>query len=419
MNKLEKGIYNLVKSTPRLKFILRNLYQGFFDLMPRKGEYFLDNIQYKQGFFFGFHDINPFSKTNDKLLSNRLLNDNLIIPNLGDKLNVGFFNLENGLIKEYVELDSSLSWNFHKGCRLQWLDDKTIIFNTYFKKKLVSKTLNIQSKEKTYLDFPIDSLSADSTMASSFSYERLNHFMPGYGYKGVKDKGFLSEKTPEHTGIFIYDISSGKLLKMISLKALVDLDESKQKLFPFNHFVTHSSFSKDGHYLSFLHRWVGTDLNKRKSKLIVYDIKNDKYIIIPAHGMVSHYVWTEENNIIAYCNIDGVDGHYMISIPNIDIIMHIGPESLNSDGHQTSVSNNSFITDTYPDKYRLSTIIRIDISENKSETIGRIYSPKKFQTKSFKNHIACDLHPRSSKDGTLLCFDAVRKMKRSICVMRI
>ena len=92
MNKLEKGIYNLVKSTPRLKFILRNLYQGFFDLLPRKGEYFLDNIQYKQGFFFGVHDINPFSKTNDKLLSNRLLNDNLIIPNLGDKLNVGFFN---------------------------------------------------------------------------------------------------------------------------------------------------------------------------------------------------------------------------------------------------------------------------------------------------------------------------------------
>lgn len=419
MNKTEKFIYDLVKSTPWLKFLLRNVYQSFYDILPRKEEYFLNDIQHRQGFFFGFHDINPFTKKNDKLLSNRLLSKKLLIPNLGDKLGVGFFKLENGLLKEYLELDTSLAWNFHKGCRLQWLGQKSIIFNTYFNKKLVSKIIDIQSKKETYLNFPIDSVSHDSSLASSFSYERLNHLMPGYGYKGARDNGFLSQNAPNETGIFIYEIKSGNLLKKISLQTLVDIDTSKQNLLKFNHFVTHSSFSSDGRYLSFLHRWVGNDLKKRISKLIIYDIKFDALLIVPTDGMVSHYTWNDNNKIIAYCNINGLDGHYFISVPDVNNIVHINNENLKSDGHQTFASNNVFITDTYPDKYRLASLIRVNVEENKPELLGRIYSPKNFQTKSFENHIACDLHPRSSKDGKLLCFDAVRNMERSICIMKI
>ena len=61
----------------------------------------------------------------------------------------------------------------------------------------------------------------------------------------------------------------------------------------------------------------------------------------------------------------------------------------------------------------------VNILDNNVELLASIYSPKKFQTKDFKNHIACDLHPRVSNDGSLVCFDAVRNNHRSLCIMNI
>lgn len=36
MNKIEKVVYDLVKSNPQLKLFLRNTYQSVFDLLPEK-----------------------------------------------------------------------------------------------------------------------------------------------------------------------------------------------------------------------------------------------------------------------------------------------------------------------------------------------------------------------------------------------
>lgn len=46
MNKLESTIYNLVRKNPALKQFVRNMYQGIFDLLPRKKEYFASPYQY-------------------------------------------------------------------------------------------------------------------------------------------------------------------------------------------------------------------------------------------------------------------------------------------------------------------------------------------------------------------------------------
>jgi hypothetical protein len=419
MNIIEKKIYNLVKSKPWIKNIIRNIYQSFFDVLPRKKEIFKNQIDSKEGYFFGFHDVNPFSKSNNKVLSHKLLHDNLIIPKFGEKIDIGYFNLKNKKFEDFVKVDESSALNFHKGARLQWVDSNSLIFNTSCKNKLVSKLVNIKSNESKIFDFPVDSISKDGTLASSFSYERLNEFMPGYGYDGSIDDGFLQEKASSKTGIFIYSLKSKNLIKMISLKQLLMLDKNGSTISKFNHYVTHSEFSKDGRYLSFLHRWVGDDIKKRKSKLLIYDMNEDRIIETHTSGMVSHYVWNEKNEILAYCSISNIDGHYIIPIQDVIKANHIAPSHLNSDGHQTFISNDKFITDTYPDKFRMSKLKIVNILDNNVELLASIYSPKKFQTKDFKNHIACDLHPRVSNDGSLVCFDAVRNNHRSLCIMNI
>ena len=59
MNKLESTIYSLVRKNPALKQLVRNMYQGVFDLLPKKKDYFVSAYQYREGFFFGFHDDPP------------------------------------------------------------------------------------------------------------------------------------------------------------------------------------------------------------------------------------------------------------------------------------------------------------------------------------------------------------------------
>ena len=61
---------------------------------------------------------------------------------------------------------------------------------------------------------------------------------------------------------------------------------------------------------------------------------------------------------------------------------------LNSDGHQSFISDTSFVADTYPDKYRMAKIYKADINTQSADLLLSIYSPKEFQTKDFKCHIS-------------------------------
>ena len=170
MNKLESTIYNLVRKNPALKQFVRNMYQGIFDLLPRKKEYFASPYQYREGFFFGFHDVTPFSFDETKLLANQNRLD-LRMPLPSDGLDVGYFDLEQGTIKDFHRVDTSYAWNYHKGCRLQWLDKNRMIYNTAIANRLVSKIHDLSTGEYQVIDCPIDAVYQDEqrSLASSFS----------------------------------------------------------------------------------------------------------------------------------------------------------------------------------------------------------------------------------------------------------
>jgi len=71
MNWLEKRIYDLVKTNPRVKNRIRDIYQGVFDVLPQASPMQAYEIIPREGFFFGFHDHTPFSPDNSRLLANR------------------------------------------------------------------------------------------------------------------------------------------------------------------------------------------------------------------------------------------------------------------------------------------------------------------------------------------------------------
>jgi len=417
MNKIEKFVYNMVKRTPWIKFLLRNLYQSFFDLLPKKKEFLSNTVQYKENYFFGFHDIDPFSTDCTKVLTNYTLLD-LQMPQKENALDVGYIDLIDDVLSNFHCIGSSFSWNFHKGCRLQWLTDTKIIYNSAIDNKLVSKIFDIEFGSEQVINYPIDTICKQKMIATSFSYERLERCMPGYGYI-YQDEGLLDYFSPKGTGLFIVDLQQNTRRLLISIFDLAKELNDKQYETGYWHFITHSEFSNDGRYVSFLHRWIGEDIKKRWTRLIVYDLQECYWFSVPTTGWgVSHYVWNNSNQILCYCNIDDEDCHVLFDMPSLEY-KKIAVKKLNSDGHQSFIGSDEFVTDTYPDKYRMANLYKVSISSNKVEHLVSAYSPKQFQTKTYYRHIACDLHPRVSKNGKLLCFDSPRTGKRGLYVMKI
>lgn len=407
----------MVKSSPAVKFLLRNAYQMAFDLLPRPKDWSVRPLSYREQSFFGFHDCSPFSLDDTKVLSYRT-HIPVRMPKADETLEVGYYDLtSDGVLGDFHPLATTLTWNYHKGCRLQWMGQDKVIFNAGQGDAPAYAVCDVATGETiVHSGAFIDTLSPDGKVATSFSYERLNVLMPGYGYEYCKDAGALDEKAPSTTGLSLVDIELGTSTMLLSLKTLADEVDAEHA---YSHYVTHSEFSPDGKYISFLHRWIGDDYRKRNTRMIIYNRETKQYVSLPTTGMVSHYIWNQRNEIVAYCSVEGLaGGHVRFRISDLSYTP-IKPDTLNDDGHQSMLGNTKFVTDKYPDRRRMASLSLVDMETQEVTPLARVYSPKKFQTKDFHKHIACDLHPRVSPSGRFVSFDTAFSGQRSLCVMRL
>ena len=176
MNKLEAFVYQRVKNNYLLKDAVRNVYQAFYDLLPNYDSRFHHEPVVIEDSFFGFHDVKPFSRDNSRLLACRL-SIPLRMPTKDDALQVGYYTGER--YGEWHALGETHAWNYHKGCRLQWLDDSHLIYNTCEGDWLNATIRDVATGEHRLIGWPIDSVSADGHWATTFSYGRLERLMPG------------------------------------------------------------------------------------------------------------------------------------------------------------------------------------------------------------------------------------------------
>ena len=418
MNKLEKIVYDIVKNNPKIKLGLRNLYQSFYDLLPDGNNWTFSPIVVKEGYFFGFHDVTPFSANEEFVLSNKLeIGENpLRMPKAGDLLTVGYWNQDFSVFNEVAQTHA---WNYHKGCRLQWVgnDPESFIYNDYLDGKMCANIYSIADSTNRRVEYPIDTVCHNGKYATSFSYERLNRCMPGYGYIFHDDISFLDDKTPDNTGLFLVDVEHNTTEMIVSLAQLYSI-EHDSTMDEATHYITHTEFSPDDSRISFLHRWTNLeDTRKRFTRLVTCNLDGSDMKISETTGMVSHYVWDQKHGILAYSRVHDVDGHYVFSDYTIHKPYRVA-KKINSDGHQSYIPNTDFfVTDTYPDKHRHAKLFVCGVKTDKMLKIADLKSFKKYQSILPEKHWACDLHPRVSPKGTYVCFDSVHTGKRAVCFM--
>ncbi len=413
MNKIEQFVYQRVKNNYVLKDFIRNVYQGFYDLLPNYDSRFSHQPIVLEDCFFGFHDVKPFSADNKLLLSNRLTIP-LRMPTKDDALQVGYWSGDD--FSEWHRLGETKAWNYHKGCRLQWVDKSHVIFNVCVDNVLKSCITGICDGQERLVNWPIDSVSADGHYATSFSYGRLERLMPGYGYAVSDDEAYQEDYTTPDTGLYLINLQKNERRMLISLSQLAQLQPEEDMVGRF-HFVTHTEFSPDGRYVAFLHRWYKGTF--QRTRLLVYNLENGDVYISPTTGMVSHYVWNNQNAIVAYCRVEDIDSHVFFSDPAMKEWKRCGYPQLNSDGHHHFIDNDSFVVDTYPDKYRHMKLWKVNVKTDEVTLLSDVKSLKEFVNPDDNHNWKCDLHPRVSVDGSLLSFDSTHTGRRSLCVMKI
>jgi hypothetical protein len=353
--------------------------------------------------WFGYYDKWQFDPTNRYVLGNEVGFEHRS-PRPDDVIHIGMVDLQDN--DTWIELGQTRAWNWQQGCMLQWVPGtpSTLMWNDRENGQFVCHLLDISSGKKKTLPHPVYNLSPDGKWGIAPDFRRLNDCRPGYGYAGNADPN-AEQSLPADAGIWRMDMNSGRRKLLISLAdaAAIPYDDGFSE--GAKHWFNHLLFSPDGERFIFLHRWRGAQEKDGFGTRLFTANKDGKdlYVLDPL-GKTSHFVWRDPLHVFAWAWHPSYKERFYLYKDKTREVSVVGPDTMVSNGHNTYVpgTNDDWIlNDTYPDKDRLQHPYLYQVSTNTRVPLGHFYSPSEYS-----GEWRCDTHPRSSRDGKLVCIDS-------------
>jgi len=381
-----------------------------------KWRYSFNEIEFTRqnhSIFFGYYDISPFSH-DDKIIlacSTSKLKGNI---KADDYLEVGYFYLDDPTT--FISIGRTTTWCWQQGARLRWLPGSKdqIMYNQVVDGGYGCVVQKIDSGEVVMeIPYPVYDITPDGKIGLGLNFSRLQRLRPGYGYSTFED---LTENQnhPVDDGIFNITIDDGKSELILSLDALSKFDIHDINLWTGEHYINHISINPIGKRFMFFH--LVTNRGKRRSRLITCDIDGKNLFALENDLIVSHYTW-KDDNVLLVTVITPSGLRYVEYTDQTFEKKIIGESQLHVDGHPTYLNKDKgiIITDTYPDQYNDQKLLMYNSNSSKLDVIGRYNN-----SKGYSGEFRCDLHPRVSKNKSLLCFDSLHgNNKRSMYVKEL
>ena len=362
-------------------------------------------------YFFGYYDKSPWDASGRYVLcmkARKTWSD----PAPFERADILLIDTNNGNVVKKVA--DTLTWNVQQGCMAQWMGpsyDNKIIYNTLRDGEYCSVVLDIFTMQEYQLPMPVYTVSSDGKTALSLDFSRLHSLRPGYGYSALPE-ATKDVALPDTTCIWRMDIETGKvapLFKYTDFAKFQPREEMKGN--GVIHKVNHLMLSPNGKRFMVLYRWF---CGQRKyTRLITCNIDGSDIYLLSDDDMVSHCYWKNDEEIIAFeRKKDGGNGYYLMKDKTQEY-RRLWPQ-LNNDGHPSycPTDNSLVVFDTYPNRARVQEvkIARDNDVEGKDvKVIAKVFAPFKYD-----NDTRCDLHPRWSRDGKKICFDAVFEGHRGL-----
>ena len=408
---IEEKVHRMVSNMPMIKKSLKRIYQfaNVSICRPKKSEgdiiQITPNDEYE--YFFGYYDKSPWDITNRYMLCLRAKNTTKSVAPKEPADIVLIDTQNNNSIKKIA---TTHSWNVQQGCMAGWLGpnfkDK-IFYNDFRNGKHRGIILDINTGEETIYDMPFYTVSNDGKIALTLDFTRLHRLRPGYGYSNLEDKT-KGEKVPDAPCIWRIDLESKKITPILKYEDLYSFEHRKE-MEQAEHKVNHLMLSPNGKRFMVIHRWLKG--GKKFSRLITCDIDGENLYNLSDENMVSHCYWKNDKEILSFCRKNNTDGYYLMKDKTQEYERKW--DFLSADGHPSySPDGKHVVTDTYPNRNRISTITVL--SDKSSTVIAKVRSPFKYD-----NDVRCDLHPRWNRDGKKIAFDTSHTGKRGLFYARI
>ncbi len=352
-------------------------------------------------YFVGYYDFDPCAYSMDNILCHRVLAkySHMTEPTTAE---IGLVSMEDGVFQPITNT-SALNWQL--GSRVQWLTAETIIYNDVVGGIQCSKVFNVKTgRLEKQFDRPFWAISPNLKVAASLNFSRIKEKRPGYGYVGRNVDGDAEILT-------LFFLESGKSLFQISLKQLfkeIDFEYLPGTDPYLNHIAWSPCSSK---FLTIFH-FEESEAMPRQIFPVLIDCESHQCTLIHSSGYFSHHVWVDSQQLLAYIE---QDGEKCFSVWTEKLGWEKAGDSLPQlDGHPSVVSgSNSIVVDSYPNRLGIMSLYLGSI-QGKSDLnkIGTVMNPV-----AFKGALRCDLHPRVSRDNTLVICDVPFKDGRKVMVI--
>lgn len=415
---LEQKINYQLNKFPAIKKVIKRAYQlGMYAISPKiKSEGNIQCVSPDDGkeYFFGYYDKTPWDATQRYMLCMRANNTwSDVSPKEKAEIILIDTTKDKNAPDRIRKLAETSAWNVQMSCMLQWLgpDYKSrILYNDFRDGKFCAVILNVDSGEERVVDAPVYSVSADGKLALTLDFARLYSLRPGYGYYNVPEVT-KDVALPDAPCIWTVDLKSGEVKPLLKYTDFAQFQPRKEMQEEgAEHKVNHIMLSPNGKRFMVLYRWFNGQ--RKYTRLITCNVDGSDMYVLSDDDMVSHCYWKNDEEIIAFENKhSGGPGYYLMK-DKTQVYKHLWNKYSN-DGHPSYSPDRSYVvTDSYPNRARIAEIKLLkdtDTEANEVQILARVFAPFKYD-----NDTRCDLHPRWSRDGKMICFDSVFEGHRGL-----
>lgn len=363
--------------------------------------------------WFGYYDRSPWSSDGKYFINHRA----------SDKYASCGVSVTEIATGRTVTVGDTLAWNHQQACLSTWCGSSpyTVAYNSIEDGVLGSWWVrlaqdNIDTAESRFVPWPIQTIHPNGEHALTLNYRRLHRLRPEYGYNH-EVSNFAPNQPDDNDGVWRLDARCGTAKLIVTIEQLRTLSPA-QTMDGADHKVNHIMYSPNGEHFVFMHRWIHK--TGKYSRLIVgkdgADFDSCALSILMDERVVSHYSWKNNYELIVWGRTGGHDGYFLVDTKQGTVeSLADGLLDRYGDGHPSfSPDERYVITDTYPDKGRMRTLILLDTKVKKVTELGKFFAPWKFN-----GAFRCDLHPRWSPDGRQISIDSAHEGQRRSYIVDI